>query len=444
MNPKRPFPKIVSLTLVLLLLAACGTPWPMPTPAGIVPTSTLSLISTPAMAPTDQSHADEPSGEPLLSDAEREAATLDSLEQVDDYPLYTMRYYGDYGRRAAVIDRTYAVEVPGTYEPSLEKLELVSSTSVGALIHLFGSAGHLSVSNCVTPVIDRANGGWASHVAPRSETFGERVSAGEPVPAWACSLFAALGDADNMLYGRNFDWQYSPALLLFTDPPDGYASVSMVDIAYLGFEGARAGTLTLLPLAQRLLLLDAPFLPFDGMNERGLVICMAAVPGSTMPYDGDKESIDSLVVMREVLDHAGTLGQAVAILQSYNVQWDGGPALHYLIADSSGRSVLVEFYEGEMVLIPGEGPWHLATNHLRAVADESGPSGCWRYDKIRHRLTETQGRLTAQTAMNLLKEVAQGGTQWSIVYGMCTGQVDVVVGREYGEVHVFHIDVAGS
>ena len=52
--------------------------------------------------------------------------------------------------------------------------------------------------------------------------------------AWACSLFAALGDVDNMLYGRNFDWDYSPAVLLFTDPPDGYASVSMVDIAYLG------------------------------------------------------------------------------------------------------------------------------------------------------------------------------------------------------------------
>ena len=56
-------------------------------------------------------------------------------------------------------------------------------------------------------------------------------------PAWGCSLFAALGDPENMLFGRNFDWQYSPALLLFYDPPDGYSSVSMVDITYLGFSG---------------------------------------------------------------------------------------------------------------------------------------------------------------------------------------------------------------
>ncbi len=60
------------------------------------------------------------------------------------------------------------------------------------------------------------------------------------VPAWGCSLFAALGDPDNRLYGRNFDWQYSPALLLHTKPSDGYASVSMVDIAYFGFDGDKA------------------------------------------------------------------------------------------------------------------------------------------------------------------------------------------------------------
>jgi len=52
-------------------------------------------------------------------------------------------------------------------------------------------------------------------------------------PAWGCSLFAAFGDGKEMFYGRNFDWRYSPALLLFTDPPEGYASVSMVDLDYL-------------------------------------------------------------------------------------------------------------------------------------------------------------------------------------------------------------------
>ena len=78
-------------------------------------------------------------------------------------------------------------------------------------------------------------------------------------PAWACSLFAAYGDPDEILYGRNFDWDFSPALLLFMDPPGGYESVSMVDIHYLGFGEDQASGIKDLPLAERVGLLDAPF-----------------------------------------------------------------------------------------------------------------------------------------------------------------------------------------
>jgi hypothetical protein len=311
-------------------------------------------------------------------------ATLSSLEQVDDYPLYTMHYYGAYNQTVSS-----AEDVKWLVSANLPNLNLTALP-----------------------------------------------------PAWACSLFAALGDADNMFYGRNFDWEYSPAVLLFTDPPDGYVSVSMVDIAYLGFGGTKAGTLTNLPLIERRALLNAPFMPFDGMNEHGLVVGMAAVPGSEMPYDRDKETIDSLLVIRKMLDHASNVDEAVAILQSYNIRWGGGPPLHYLIADSSGRSVLVEFYEGEMVMIPNETPWHLATNHLRAIAGETGHSGCWRYDRIYQRLTETEGQLAAQDAIDLLAEVSQEETQWSIVYGMNTGDVNVAMGQQYDNLHIFHLSFA--
>ena len=82
------------------------------------------------------------------------------------------------------------------------------------------------------------------------------------------------------------------------------------------------------------------------------------------------------------------MDEAVAILESYNIAWGGGPALHYLIADASGRAVLVEFYEGEMTVIPNESPYHLATNHLRTTA--SGDGGCWRYATLDEQLTETE------------------------------------------------------
>jgi hypothetical protein len=376
MNHKRLLPQLIGLTLIALLLNGCDAAPPTPaalpaataTPTSFSPTAIPALppTSIPTTTPREENRADGLS--------EEEAATLGSLEQVDDYPLYTMHYYGAYNQGAS----------------STERARWSVSTNVSAVS-----------------------------------------------PAWACSLFAALGDADHMLYGRNFDWEYSPALLLFIDPPDGYASVSMVDIAYLGFGGARAGTPPDLPLAQRRSLLNAPFWPFDGMNEHGLTVGMAAVPGSEMPYSEDKETLDSLGVIREMLDRARDVDEAIAILESHNISWSGGPPLHYLIADPSGRAMLVEFYEGEMVSIPNETAWHVATNHLRTTADETGPSGCWRYDEIHRRLTETEGWLTTPEAMTLLAGVAQEATQWSVVYGMTSGQVYVVMGQEYEEVHTF-------
>ena len=306
--------------------------------------------------------------------SEDEIATLNSLEQVDEYPLYTMRYYGEYDQQSASM------------------------------------------------IDDRAM--W-EHLEPNQPTKRQ--------PAWACSLFAALGEDEDMQFGRNFDWEYSPVLLLFTQPQDGYASVSMVDIAYLGFGDTRAHGLTELPLKERGALLDAPYLPFDGMNEHGLAVGMAAVPSGEMKSNPSKATIGSLRVIRKMLDYARNVDEAIAILGSYNIDFEGGPAIHYLIADPSGRAALVEFYQGEMIVIPNKEPWHQATNFLRAGAGESPEGRCWRYDRISERLSASRGKLTAQGAMELLADVSQEETQWSIVYGISESGVNVVMGRNYGE-----------
>ena len=353
---------IVAATIVLSLLAGCRESEPAATPTSFLQTTTSPSPSI--IAPTSESGADNLS--------EEEAATLDSLRQVDEYPLYTMRYRGPYDNRR--------------------------------------------------------------------DSSAETISSS----AWGCSLFAALGDENNMLYGRNFDWEYSPALLLFTDPPDGYASISMVDIAYLGFGGDKADTLLDLPLAGRRALLDAPLLPFDGMNEHGLVVGMAAVPEEETPFDPDKETIGSLMVIRRLLDQARDVEEAVAILQSYNIDFGGGPHIHYLIADASGRSVLVEFYRGEMVTRPGETAWRVATNFLRASVGESTEGVCWRYDLLGRRLAETEGRMGAQDGMELLADVSQDITQWSIVYEISSRDIGVAMERKYDDVDVFHLNITSE
>jgi hypothetical protein len=364
---------------VLLLAAGCGRPTaPAPSAVSHVEADVTAVATPPAPTP-------QPGTAGLSPD---EVATLDSLEQVDGYPLYTMHYYGPYAQ--AGLPETLA----GPGAPS---------------------------------------GGKASLSLPDPSAVRARA------PGWACSLFAALGDPENRLFGRNFDWELSPALLLFTAPPDGYASVSMVDIAYLGFGGAMATGADKLPLGERRSLLGAPLLPFDGMNDRGLAVGMAAVPPGDMKPDPRKETIGSIQVMREMLDHAQTVDEALALLERYNVDMEGSVPIHYLIADRSGRADLVEFYQGKLAVFPNQTPWHLATNFLRAAMGDSPAGQCPRYDAISRQLQQTQGQVTAAQAVDLLARVTQPNTQWSVVYGLSTGEVQVVMGRQFGDVHRFSL-----
>ena len=337
------------LLICIFLLVGCSSRLSPATP-GLPPTPTGSSI--PAGLTQDQ------------------FSTLNSLEKVDDYPLYTMTY-------------------TGAYQPQAEVLPLKKSIA--------------------------------------------KIES----PTWACSLFTVLLDEGNSLYGRNFDWEFSPALLLFTDPPDGYASVSMVDIAYFGFDSTTAKKLADLPIEERVSLLETPYLPFDGMNEHGLVIGMAAVPSGDMQPGANKETIGSIGIIRQMLDHARTVDEAVSIMAGYNIEFGGGPPIHYLLADATGKSVLVEYYNGEMHILENEEPWQLATNFLRVSVDDPAGAGCWRYNLIQARLTETSGQLDLQAAMGLLADVAQNNTQWSVVYQMDSGLINVVMGQQYKNMHQF-------
>ena len=337
---------------VILILVACGQAMLPTTPA----------VSTPSPTPLPLELAD------LTAD---QVATLQSVVQVDDYPLYTMHYQGAY---APVGGQVGVAPAPA------------------------GSSG------------------------------------------WACSLFAALAEGGERVYGRNFDWEYSPALLLFTSPPDAYASVSVVDIAYLGFSGQQALMVAELPLDERRSLLETPFLPFDGLNEKGLAVGMAAVsPGNVEP-DPNLETVDSLGIIRLMLDQAATVDEALQIMQSYNIDFTGGPPLHYLLADRSGRAILVEYYQGEMRVQPNDGPWQAATNFLLASTGDEPAGYCARYDTIAGRLDETHGQLDFSQALDLLRSVSQANTQWSVVYGMTGGEIRVVPAGRWDHVYRFQLE----
>lgn len=251
---------------------------------------------------------------------------------------------------------------------------------------------------------------------------------------WACSCFSARTAEGHVLVGRNFDWYNRPTLILFTHSSKGYDSASMVDISYLGFGTAPPGWV------DRLRLLDAPYIPFDGLNEVGLAVGMMAVPQAQPSQDPHKVTIDSLTVIRLLLDRARSVDEAVDLLQGYNITWGNGPPLHYLIADAHGDSAVIEFVSGQMNIVRNQQPWQLATNFvLSGKSPEKARSLCWRYARIQETLEATSGRISEAQAMALLDGVSQPLTVWSVVYGLTTGNISVAMGGNYEQVHQFQL-----
>lgn len=343
---------------------------------------------SPASQPTAISNSDQPST-PTQTE-KKENTTLASLQKVSDFPLYTMRYSGDYGF--------------GEY--------------------LQGLKNQLSF-------LDARPLPWS---APISKIAGLAMQ-----PAFACTGFTARSLLGERLLGRNFDWYHHPALLLFTDSPDGYASASMVDISYLGFDG---------PIQQDdpvalSELLKTPYLPFDGMNERGLAVGMMAVSHSEGGNDPRKATLDDLGMIRLLLDYAADVDQAIELLGQYNVDWGNGPAIHYFLADASGDSAVVEFIGGKAQVFRSQHAWQISTNFLFSeIPIEKAGAECWRYNTADTTLTQSDGVLSAEGAMGLLQRVSQEGTAgtiWSVVYNLSSGQVQVAMGRDYEQVYSFEL-----
>jgi hypothetical protein len=258
-------------------------------------------------------------------------------------------------------------------------------------------------------------------------------------PAWACSVFAAQSADGERLLGRNFDWYNRASLLLFTHPRDGYDAVSMVDLSYL-LADADVPSWT-----NRLQLFDAPFWPFDGLNEAGLAVGIMAVPEAHDRKDPARPTIGSLHAIRLVLDRAAAVDEAVALLAEYNIDFYGGPPLHYLLADAAGDSALVELVHGEMKVVRTAEPWQVATNFVMFGRSPDAARGmCGRYRTAYDTLVEAAGAFSEEGAMALLQRISQRTTMWSVVYNLTTGDIQVSVGRDYDPVHTFHLPMRGQ
>ena len=336
-----------------------------------------------------------------------EIATVASIRKVNDYPMYTMDYDGDYG-----IDEF------------------------------------------------REQGG-ASNDAELIEFVVQHLMKGLPItielPDLACSTFNATTPEGEAIFGRNFDLSYSPSMLVRTDPDDGYASISMVNLGFLGYGEDKlpdSPTSSITALA-------APYAPLDGVNEAGLAVGVLLIDTDPTNQQTDRVDITTTTAIRLMLDKCATVDEAIELLDRYDMHSSANSCYHFQIADASGTSVVVEYIDDEISVLeaddvttagaPAEGQTYMAaTNFLLTLGEYDFGGGQDRYAIVMEGLTAADGVLTEEAAMDLLAACAQephlnsrgeeSATQWSVVYNLDEPGATIAVGMDYED--VFEVSLA--
>jgi len=267
-------------------------------------------------------------------------------------------------------------------------------------------------------------------------TSSARLSKG--AEAYACTGFSARLPEGQPLYGRNFDWHPNPALVLMTRPKGRYASISLVDNSYLGYSATRT------PMEAPQDLEGAWRLPFDGMNEKGLVVGMMAVDHAEGPKGAGKPRIGELGILRVLLDRAATVRDAITLMGEYEIDL-ANPPIHYLLADRSGDAAIVEFTGGKLHVFRTGKPWAVSTNFLLGeVPPPARDRACWRFAKVSDRLGQSNGVLDRKGVLDLLEAVSVPRTRWSAVYEPDSLTLTLVLVRRFRQPHRWCLETKTS
>lgn len=255
-----------------------------------------------------------------------------------------------------------------------------------------------------------------------------------PSDMFGCTCFCVKNKQGTVYYGRNFDWEEHTSILVHTSPKEHYKSISMVDLYYLGCPG---GFRMYLPWNIKNLL-KAAYLPFDGMNERGVAVALLRVPHAECEKKESRITINSVTAVRMLLDNSASVDEAVELLSQYNITFLGNVPVHYFIGDATGKSVVVEFLDGKMEVIEADLPWNSVSNFIMDDRYNEG-TGIDRYYTANKMLKRKKGDINDKEAMEILENVKEQ-TVWSTVFNLQSRQADICYGENYEIVNHFNIE----
>ena len=161
-----------------------------------------------------------------------------------------------------------------------------------------------------------------------------------------CTSFTARKADGQHLFARNYDlYSTNTCIVRVKGNKKRHASISTVDLSFINIPANNS----LESLASKVLCLAAPYVPLDGINDAGVSCALY------MSYQGNGKKIvatnqntelkdlSSTTFIRMVLDYADSLEDAVEIAKRFDMHDSAGTSFHYMVADTSGRSAILEW-----------------------------------------------------------------------------------------------------
>ena len=259
-----------------------------------------------------------------------------------------------------------------------------------------------------------------------TNTLTNGVPTGD-IPDIGCSSFSVVDPTGNHLFGRNYDMPYpADSLIIRTHPTNSYSSIGIVDMLHINL--GTHGDYTVESEEGKSLLFAAPWCVCDGINEKGLGISVLELSNKHVVNDTSKPDLLLYSATRVVLDKCASVDEAIALLGEYDIYSPRTNSYHFFVTDTSGRSAILEWIEGELTVV--EGP--AVTNFLMATG---GSDPDQRRTKIERNLNATDSMTTEDTMATL--ELVSRQTRWSAVYNLEDFSVNVCFNEDYENTYTY-------
>ena len=261
---------------------------------------------------------------------------------------------------------------------------------------------------------------------------------------FGCSTLSVKSSEGGYLFGRNFDWNQCNALVVSSEPKEGYSSLTTVNMDFID---AGAG-MDIEQFPDEMKTIAALYAPLDGMNEKGLCVSVNMIQDSaTIEQDTGKPDLTTTTAVRLLLDQAADVEEALDLLKQYDLHASMGMMVHFALADAEGRSVVVEYIGNEMAVTdtPVVTNFYLAPGEKNGVGTEQSHT---RYEILTKQL-EKEKTMDMQGVRDALDSVSKDNfgefesTEWSIVFNQVSGLVQYYHRENYEKAYSFQVPAKG-